>query len=233
MFEPFKTHHYSHNHNSRNTHHIHNNNNTTQQLYFNLSTYCQLNAVYTENYTETQQIVTEINQYRLSFGFLPVTAKQLKIDSLLQQQYNHNHTTISSSLSTVFPRYNNVVIGGTFDHLHSGHKILLTVAILTCTQKLVIGLTVDSMLVNKKYREELQSWSLRRDLLIQYIKLISPTIEIDIQPLYDMYGPSVSYTNLQAIVVSEETVKGGGMVNDRRREKGVNELEIIVVPLAK
>lgn len=37
--------------------------------------------------------------------------------------------------------YDNVVLGGTFDRLHIGHKILLTEAVLRAKKRLVVGVT--------------------------------------------------------------------------------------------
>lgn len=45
--------------------------------------------------------------------------------------------------------YDSVVIGGTFDHLHSGHKILLSEAILRCRKVLTVGITDTPMLESK------------------------------------------------------------------------------------
>lgn len=41
--------------------------------------------------------------------------------------------------------YQNVVLGGTFDKLHNGHKILLTEALLRCTNKITVGVTNENM----------------------------------------------------------------------------------------
>lgn len=40
-----------------------------------------------------------------------------------------------------FPFHRNVVLGGTFDHFHEGHKILLSIAATIATERVVIGLT--------------------------------------------------------------------------------------------
>ena len=34
-----------------------------------------------------------------------------------------------------------------------------------------------------------------------------------------MYGPTITVEDMDCLVVSDETKKGGGMVNDKRREK--------------
>ncbi|KAI2708470.1 hypothetical protein CBS147332_6531 [Penicillium roqueforti] len=65
------------------------------------------------------------------------------------------------------PHYS-VVVGGTFDHLHVGHKLLLTAVALALEPlhrgqkgRLTIGVTGDALLVNKKYAEFLESWEER------------------------------------------------------------------------
>lgn len=45
--------------------------------------------------------------------------------------------------------YKNVVLGGTFDRIHNGHKILLSEAALRCTEKLTVGVTDTNMLSGK------------------------------------------------------------------------------------
>ncbi|CAI7663663.1 unnamed protein product [Penicillium glandicola] len=64
--------------------------------------------------------------------------------------------------------YYSVVVGGTFDHLHVGHKLLLTAVALVLEPldreqegRLTIGVTGDALLVNKKYAEFLESWEER------------------------------------------------------------------------
>lgn len=42
--------------------------------------------------------------------------------------------------------YKNVILGGTFDRLHNGHKILLSEAVLRCTERLTVGVTDTNML---------------------------------------------------------------------------------------
>lgn len=37
--------------------------------------------------------------------------------------------------------FNRVAVGGTFDHIHAGHKILLTMTALLSTKSMVVGVT--------------------------------------------------------------------------------------------
>ena len=47
------------------------------------------------------------------------------------------------------PKYNSVVLGGTFDRLHVGHKILLSEAALRAHKRLVVGVTDVNMITSK------------------------------------------------------------------------------------
>lgn len=64
-----------------------------------------------------------------------------------------------------------VAVGGTFDHLHIGHKLLLTATVLALDpvkdtspgkeRHVIVGVTGDELLVKKKYAEFLESWDER------------------------------------------------------------------------
>lgn len=69
------------------------------------------------------------------------------------------------------PHYS-VAVGGTFDHLHAGHKLLLTATVLAVDpptaqypaqnhRTVTIGTTGDELLVNKKYADFLENWEER------------------------------------------------------------------------
>lgn len=49
-------------------------------------------------------------------------------------------------------------MGGTFDHMHLGHKLLLTQACLLTQKRLVCGVTGDALLQKKKYSEFLEKY---------------------------------------------------------------------------
>ena len=51
--------------------------------------------------------------------------------------------------------YQNVVLGGTFDRIHAGHKILLTTSLLRCSKEITIGITDGPDMMRKKVLPEL------------------------------------------------------------------------------
>lgn len=64
-----------------------------------------------------------------------------------------------------------VAVGGTFDHLHIGHKLLLTMVAFALDlpnagekqKDITIGMTAADLLAKKKYAELLQSWRTRTE----------------------------------------------------------------------
>ncbi|XP_039269906.2 bifunctional coenzyme A synthase-like [Styela clava] len=123
-----------------------------------------------------------------------------------------------------------VVLGGTFDHLHSGHKVLLSEAILMASRKIVIGLSDGPLLARKTLKDLIQPISLRKRLLEEFILSVArPGIELIIESINDPYGPSIVDPDLQMIVVSGETEKGGHMVNDKRRERELSILDVHII----
>eukprot|EP00002_Diphylleia_rotans_P017618 TRINITY_DN3418_c0_g1_i2.p1 TRINITY_DN3418_c0_g1~~TRINITY_DN3418_c0_g1_i2.p1 ORF type:complete len:260 (+),score=45.13 TRINITY_DN3418_c0_g1_i2:59-838(+) len=98
--------------------------------------------------------------------------------------------------------YKNVALGGTFDHLHSGHKLLLTAAAAVCSARLVIGISDDGLLKAKKYSEFLEPWGHRSASVSQFLGTIKPGLELELVPINDPFGPTIVDPSLEALVVS-------------------------------
>lgn len=62
---------------------------------------------------------------------------------------NLKHDKVKSLLDDSDKKYNTVVLGGTFDRLHVGHKILLSEAALRAQKRLVVGVTDVNMITSK------------------------------------------------------------------------------------
>ncbi|XP_070584981.1 bifunctional coenzyme A synthase-like [Erythrolamprus reginae] len=120
--------------------------------------------------------------------------------------------------------YSDVVVGGTFDRLQNGHKILLSVSCLLAENRLLIGVCDKELLENKLLKELILPLNQRLDKLIDFLVDVKPSLLFDFVPLHDSFGPSIVDSKLKCIVVSAETFKGGLSVNKRRAENNLSEL---------
>lgn len=80
-------------------------------------------------------------------------------------------------------RYKDVILGGTFDSFHPGHKLLLQAAVLllhlpatssaTSSQAtFTVGISSDALLKNKKFASELESWPVRAQSVIDFLSTV-------------------------------------------------------------
>lgn len=155
-------------------------------------------------------------------------AEQLVLQSVRRVRSSH----VSRLSLDSFPRYDDVAVGGTFDHMHTGHRLLLSACLLTARKRLVIGVTGEPLLAKKKYREYLQPLSVRTEGVHQFCRLQRPDLRLDISELLEVAGPTAREPNFDLLVVSEETRGGIEIINTARAEKGFNPMEGLVVPLA-
>ena len=121
-------------------------------------------------------------------------------------------------------------MGGTFDHLHDGHRLLLKTAFDLC-QEVHIGLTNDKMLKRKKFADKIENYDTRKKKLEEYIKTIADLNRAKVFELDNPYGPPVNDPAYDGIVVSQETFMGALRINDIRVEKGFPPIIIIVIPM--
>ena len=71
-------------------------------------------------------------------------------------------------------------MGGTFDHLHSGHKLLLTMALAHTDTRLIIGITSQEMLSKKLHFDLIESFETRKSKVAAFCNKISPGVTVDI-----------------------------------------------------
>lgn len=126
-------------------------------------------------------------------------------------------------------QYETVAVGGTFDHLHPGHKVLLSITGLLANKKIIVGLTADQLLQKKAHKEVLQPYNTRADTVSAFLKDINPDIDVEIVRLIDMYGPTVEISNIDALIVSQETRDNGSSVNNERGKRNMPPLAIHVI----
>ncbi|KDN49010.1 hypothetical protein RSAG8_02363, partial [Rhizoctonia solani AG-8 WAC10335] len=62
-----------------------------------------------------------------------------------------------------------------------------------------------------------------------FVRMFKPSIECDAVPIQDVYGPTAWDSNIQALVVSRETVGGASSVARLRSEKSLPPLDLFVI----
>jgi pantetheine-phosphate adenylyltransferase len=123
--------------------------------------------------------------------------------------------------------YKRVVVGGTFDVIHKGHRVLLKKA-FNLSRFVSIGLTTD------EYAKKIKSYTViayrkRKKMVEELLKREGWIKRCEIVPLSDPYGITTSSEEVDAIIVSEETLGRAREINSIRRRKKLYPLDIICV----
>lgn len=128
--------------------------------------------------------------------------------------------------------YHHVGLGGTFDHLHQGHKFLLQTAFKL--GKIVhIAIATDALLATKKHRNLIQDYTKRYQTLLHFIQkdLSIPKDNFELIPLNDPFGPAIESEELEVHISSMETYQVAMKINQVRLERGISPLILVIVPL--
>ncbi len=119
-----------------------------------------------------------------------------------------------------------VAVAGTFDVLHDGHRTLIKRA-FEIGGHIYIGITSDRMASDN--RSHTVPLNLRLSALEEFLSELRGDWEIFV--IDDIYGPKEKMDPVDVLVVSEETLSNGRILNGERKSRGVPPLEFSVVPL--
>jgi pantetheine-phosphate adenylyltransferase len=117
-----------------------------------------------------------------------------------------------------------VVVGGTFDILHQGHKVLLRKAF--GLGKVIIGLTSDKM-AKKFKRRKIKSFKQRKKELEEFIKK-NFSKKAKIIKIEDKFGPTLK-KDFDYIVVSPATYKTAVLINKERQKRKKKPIKIVKI----
>lgn len=170
-----------------------------------------------------------------SFSDTSVRDKTLVVQSWPDsQQSESDGVHLKSELAQpTLTTYDHVVVGGTFDRFHNGHRLLLSQCCLICDKELLVGITDKDMNNKKVLKELIQPLELREASVRDFVMDIKPGLSLDPVPIVDVYGPTVVRPKLDCLVVSKETARGASAVNAGREEKGFKSMEVVVIDLVE
>jgi pantetheine-phosphate adenylyltransferase len=120
-----------------------------------------------------------------------------------------------------------VCIGGTFNPLHKGHKLLIEKAFEVAGKQgsVFIGITTGEIVKGKM---DVESFEGRKKVIEKYLYVKDFIKRVTVKPIIDKYGPSIE-EEFDAIVISPETRKTAEEINKKRKQNGRKPLEIIQI----
>ena len=167
----------------------------------------------------------------------PMSRNYVNVDIQFTTKFNIHFLPNTRPLSpcdyiqSVSILYKGVAVGGTFDHLHSAHRLLLCIATLTTSKYLIVGITTEPLLLNKKYRTLIQPFDERAEVVARFVKSIRHDVNLTIKPIDEPSGGITNNPNIEALVCSEETVNSAENINKSRINIGLMPLKLLVLPI--
>ncbi|OMJ19909.1 Phosphopantetheine adenylyltransferase [Smittium culicis] len=122
-------------------------------------------------------------------------------------------------------------VGGTFDHLHIGHKIILSMTAYSSARKVTCGISSEPLLKNKKFKESMESFDTRYTNAKDFLNIVKKGLDLNLFPLSDPFGPIITDGDIDTLIVSKETLSGCDKANEIRVGKSMKAMEILPIDL--
>lgn len=133
-------------------------------------------------------------------------------------------------MKTHLKRFRVVLVGGTFDQLHKGHRVLLMKA-FEVGEHVKIGLTSDEFAKKLVKNHEVASYQERLEELKNFLQKHGVLERAEIVLLDNAYGVTLSKGCAEALVVSRETELRAFAITEKRSVMGLPPLEVVVVDM--
>jgi pantetheine-phosphate adenylyltransferase len=87
----------------------------------------------------------------------------------------------------------------------------------------------DKLLAKKTLATMIYSFDERKASVMSFLRQTKPQLSVEVVPLEDPFGPTVTDPLIEALVVSSETMSGVGKINAIRGQQGFAPLSALVV----
>ena len=177
----------------------------------------------------TNTIFISDKEYTLTSNKLKENTSQLlslfnKIKSqIVQKQLLCNYNIFNYSFTC---------LAGTFDRCHTGHLFLIQSSLLLSKSHYFIGVCSDEMIKHKGPLSLIQSNYIRRKKIEEIINLNGHNnydCTYEVQTIYDSVDMAGREKDLNCLIVTTETYKGGLYCNEIRKKNNLNEVDICTI----
>lgn len=133
-------------------------------------------------------------------------------------------------MNSVDRPFDEVAVGGTFDSLHRGHKILLRTA-FRAGDKVLVGLSRNGFVRRLRKSHRVDPYPRRKRELVRFLRKEGFADRFEVVPLDDPYGPTITDSSVDAVIVSRMTKKTADRINMIRRRRGLKPLPVLSISM--
>ncbi|OLQ18011.1 Phosphopantetheine adenylyltransferase [Cryptosporidium hominis] len=124
---------------------------------------------------------------------------------------------------------NRTLFAGTFDRLHPGHKVNITVATWYAKELVIIGITDKLLNANKSDKDIIQDFSFRSANVHSFIFSLSPDISVAILRISSIVAGADIF-EFDALIATPESYNNAAKINDLRVACGSPVVKLVKVP---
>lgn len=224
----------------------------------------EVTRLFTPSHSQSQSqsnalspVVEAICRERVAHNLPPLTTTEKVLPAATTTPSNATPPPPTTTSATPF-HFTRVSVGGTFDRMHAGHRLLLAVASAITPgatagtsparrPALYVGVTAAELLTTKTHWDLIQPYEARAAAARSFLAATRPPpppqesaeagggagVDVDIQvgPL-DLSPPlAATVEDMEALVISRETTVGGEALNALRSSSGFAPVALVVVGL--